>query len=88
MDLSPEVALEVLRAATYDPAETERRVTPSLWGYRNGVIYRFMFDGVARWHGYPTDEKPPNAVLQQWRDNGTITNAEYGKIRRYPNRGF
>ncbi len=87
MDLKPTDALRVLRAACFDPAYLERDNAPSLWAFENGGIYRFMFDNDAAWHGYPAQEKPPNAVLQRWRNDGTITEAEYGKIRRLPNRG-
>ncbi len=87
MDLGPGAAAELLRAAIFDPGIAAGNKAPSLWGYRNGKIYRFMWDNQGAWHGYPAEEKPPNAVLQQWRDNGTITEAEFGKIRKYPARG-
>jgi len=87
MDLLLAEAVEVLRTAIYDRAKATGGKAPSLWAYHNGKIYRFMWDNMGGWHGYPTVEKPPNTVLQQWRDDGTITEPEYGKIRRYPNRG-
>ena len=87
MDLAFGEAVEALCAAVYDPALPAGGKAPSLWGYRDGKVYRFMWDNAGGWHGYPADEKPPNAVLQQWRQNGTISEAEYGKVRRYPNRG-
>ena len=88
MDLGIIEATELLRAAIYDPTEAMQS-TPSLWGYRNGRVYRFMCDNAqpASWHGYPADEKPPNAVLQQWRTEDVITNAEFNKLRRLPSRG-
>jgi hypothetical protein len=87
MDLAFAEALEVLQGAVYDPAAATGTKAPSLWGHRHGKVYRFMWDGLGGWHGYPADEKPPNAVLQHWREDGTISEPEYGKIRRYPNRG-
>jgi hypothetical protein len=87
MDLGAAAAGVELRAAVFDPAAALGNKAPSLWGYRSGRIYRFMWDNQGAWHGYPAEEKPPNAVLQQWRDNGTITEAEFGKIRKYPARG-
>jgi hypothetical protein len=88
MDLSAAEALELLRAAIYDPVEATRGV-PSLWGYRDGRVYRFMCNGrvPAAWHGYPADEKPPNAVLQLWRSQRTISEADYNRLRRLPARG-
>ena len=88
MDLSPLMAAEVLRAAKYDPAAASGDKAPPLWGYCHGKVYRFMYDNAGRWHGYPVEEKPPNAVLQQWRQSGTLSEAEFGKIRRYANRGL
>ncbi len=87
MNLSFAEALQVLRAATYDHGAETAGKPPSLWGYCQGKVYRFMWDGAGAWHGYPADEKPPQAVLQQWREDGTISEVEYGKIRRLPNRG-
>jgi len=87
MDLGRAAAAEVLHAAIYDPGAAAGNKAPSLWSYRDGKTYRFMWDNQGAWHGYPAEEKPPNAVLQQWRDNGTITEAEFGKIRKYPARG-
>jgi hypothetical protein len=87
MDLSPLFAEEVLRAARYDTSAASGEKAPSLWGYYDGRIYRFMWDNVDAWHGYPTEEKPPNDVLRQWRQNGNLTQAELGKIRRLPGRG-
>jgi hypothetical protein len=88
MDLSAIEALAVLRAAIYDTAEATRGIL-SLWGYHGGRVYRFMCNGrtPAAWHGYPADEKPPNAVLQQWRTHRTISEAEFNKLRRLPSRG-
>jgi hypothetical protein len=87
MDLGAAAAAELLRAAIFDPSGAAGNKAPSLWGYRDGKVYRFMWDNQGAWHGYPAQEKPPNAVLQQWRDNGTITEAEFGKIRKFPARG-
>lgn len=88
MDLGIAEATELLQAAIYDPHQTGNS-TPSLWGFRNGRVYRFMCDNTqpASWHGYPADEKPPNAVLQQWRAQEVITNAEFNRLRRLPGRG-
>jgi len=86
MDLRSDEALAVLREAVYDLAKAANKA-PSLWGIREGKIYRFMFDNRGVWHGYPVLEKPPNLVLQQWRKKGKITNAEYTKILNLPNRG-
>jgi hypothetical protein len=86
MDLSKDDALAVLRKAVYDAAETAGKA-PSLWGIRNGKIYRFMFDNRGVWHGYPTAEKPPTAVLRQWLASHEITKAEYGKMLLLPHRG-
>jgi hypothetical protein len=88
MDLDFVQAQQVLREAVYDPvALTSATKAPSLWAYHEARIYRFMWDNFGGWHGYPTEEKPPNAVLQHWRQTGVITEPEYSKIRRYPNRG-
>ncbi len=88
MDLDDATALEVLRAAICDPRSTERG-TPSLWGFHNGTVYRFMCNGLtpAMWHGYPTQEKPPTGVLRAWQRDGTITDAEYTKMVRRVGRG-
>jgi hypothetical protein len=88
MDLAPPAALEVLRAAIYDPAALQVGKTPQLWGYKDGVIYNFKWDNVGAWHGYPVEVKPPNAVLQEWLRSGTISRPAYGKILGYPNSGF
>jgi hypothetical protein len=87
MDLTPPEATKLLQAASYDPATATNAKAPSLWGHQNGKIYRFMWDNSASWHGYPVKEKPPQAVLKQWQQSGTITQSEYGKILHYPNRG-
>ncbi len=88
MDLDDATALEVLQAAIYDPKAAERG-TPSLWSFRNGRVYRFMCDGctAATWHGYPTEEKPPTAVLREWKREGNITAAEYTQMIRRVGRG-
>jgi hypothetical protein len=88
MDLDDAVALDVLQTAAYDPKAAEQGV-PSLWGFRNGKVYRFMCDGcaVATWHGYPTEEKPPTAVLREWMRQGTISAAEYNRMIRRVGRG-
>ena len=89
MDLTLNEALEVLQTALYDPRAAEQ-TSPSLWGYRDGTVYRFMCNGLApaAWHGYPTDEKPPTYVMRQWLGQGTITQAEYNRMCRRPGRGF
>lgn len=86
MDLKPADALAVLRDAVYDTAEAAGKA-PSLWGFKDGKIYRFMFDNRGLWHGYPAAEKPPMGVLRQWLADKKITNAEYGKILQLPHRG-
>ena len=80
---------EVLQAALYDLLAAQQ-TSPSLWGYRNGTVYRFLCNGLtpAASHGYPTDEKPPTYVLRQWLGQGTITPAEYNRLRRRPGRGY
>lgn len=87
MDLGPAVTLGVLRGAICAEEAISGDKAPSLWAYHGGRVYRFMWDNQGAWHGYPTEEKPPNSVLQKWRENGTINEAEFGKLRRLPGRG-
>jgi hypothetical protein len=88
MDLSKQEAEEVLQAALCDVKRGKGRGL-SLWGCKNGRIYRFMCDGgnPGKWHGYPTDEKPPTSVLRQWRDMGTISKADYNRMVKLIGRG-
>jgi hypothetical protein len=87
MNLPPLLAGEVLQAARYDPQDAQGAKAPALWSYYQGTIYRFHWNNAGAWHGYPAAEKPPNAVLQQWRQTGQLSEAEFGKIRRLPARG-
>ena len=63
MDLTLNEALEVLQAALYDPLAAEQ-TNPSLWGYRDGTVYRFLCNGLtpAAWHGYLKALVPPAAL--------------------------
>jgi hypothetical protein len=87
INLSRDEAQQVLREAIHDPAEAAEGRIPSLWGIRNGEIYRFMFDNQRLWHGYQTAEKPPTSVLRTWLSQRKITNSEYTKILQMPHRG-
>jgi hypothetical protein len=88
MRLASQAALEVLRAAIYDPAKLLAGKTPQLWSYKDRIIYNFKWDNAGAWHGYQVEVKPPNAVLQEWLRSGTITRPAYGKILGYPNSGY
>lgn len=85
MDLTPAEATDVLRKAEFSEKAASNTV-PSLWGYKDGKIYRFMRDATERWHGYPTVEAPPTEVLRKWRDSGAITKPEYKKLLQLPQR--
>ena len=49
----------------------------------NGKIVKFRYDNVGGWHPYTvsnTAKEVPKAVLEQMRDDGLITTAEYKKL--------
>ena len=101
MDLPKEEAEAVLRSALYEVSEAGAKA-PSLWGIKDGKIYRFFFDNQKAWHGYPVtgvenprlfrgkliaDEKPPTSILREWVARGDLSRAEYKKMLHLLQRG-
>ena len=75
MDLSDADAQQLLNTST--PIGKQR------YGYTGGQLYEFQPDNAGAWHGYsiPGNEAPPS-WLRSLRDNGTITNSQYGRMVR------
>ena len=66
MDLDDETAQKVLD----EGIQHERNI----YGYHDGRFYKFHYDNVGGYHGYPIKGKMvPNNVLNQMRDEGRIT---------------
>ena len=75
MDLDNDTAQQVLDRSV--PAGKQR------YGYYEGRLYEFQPDNAGGWHGYPIPgNEAPISVLRWLRDSGTITNAEYNRMRR------
>lgn len=85
MDLSPNESLALLRKAEFSEKAATNTV-PSLLGFKDGKVYRFMRDATQRWHGYPTVEAPPTDVLRKWLGSGEITKPLYKKLLQLPQR--
>ncbi|WP_437906348.1 hypothetical protein WME95_50570 [Sorangium sp. So ce327] len=88
MDLDDAQARQLLQSALHDAAAPLRDKAPRLWGYRNGKVYQFHYDNAGGWHGFSDDVKPPDYVIQQWRATKAISEAEFNRVRKLPNRGF
>lgn len=59
------------------PSDPEKKY----YGYKDGKVYEFQPDNAGGYHGYPTKGNAvPGKVLQQMRDNGTITDAQLKKL--------
>jgi len=75
MDLDDMTAQEVLN----NGMEHGKQV----YGYHGGKVYEFQPDNVGGYHGYPIPgTEAPSQYLRELKNNGTISNAEYTRLRK------
>jgi hypothetical protein len=79
-DWSQTEAHRLFQQALPHPAGEERR-----YATKGGIAFETKPSNDGFWHGYPIPwESVPCDIVEQWLDQGSVTNHDFKKHKRYP----